>query len=152
ICGAGYLSKTGIAHDNARLVELRGVGEIEELGAELPAHSLGHPELAEEGEVEIGEARTVEDISAKRAVSVCCRGGEGGRIKPLGPGANCPQLLELVRQVWPGAVARRIEAGGADRDIQWQPGVGREDSVQLPISQHPTTHAGIEPAFVWSKG
>src|SRR5262249_61650061 len=82
IPGAIYLAKTGVTQGHAGLVQLRCVGEIEELGAELPTYALGHAELAEEGEVEIGEPRTVEYVPAKSAVSVRCRRGKLSQLQP----------------------------------------------------------------------
>src|SRR5262245_47984046 len=44
---ACHLSKSRVAHSCPRVVEVRAIGEIEELTSELTSHTLGHTKLSE---------------------------------------------------------------------------------------------------------
>src|SRR6266545_1741417 len=83
IRGAGYLPETGVAQGRPWVIEVRGVGEIEELGPELTSKSLGHSELAKDRQVKIDIPRATENVAPEGSESIGIRRLKGARVKPF---------------------------------------------------------------------
>ena len=136
--GGCHFSKIGIAQRGAIVsagpVEVWRVREIERLESELPANALGHAELAEHREIKVHEPWTIKDIARCCAIS----SGRGRRkhanVNPLPTGADSAQHSGCANQVWPIAIARRVEASPANPNVDRLAGVGRKNAIELPIA------------------
>jgi len=84
LAGAGDDARRQVADRRPRVVELRGVENVESFGSELQSHSfiLTEVEALEYREIELLGARSVELVSSGVAEVVLARRDEGAGIEP----------------------------------------------------------------------
>src|ERR1022692_2122323 len=143
---AGNLAEVPVTIATVWEIELRRVGEVENLRPELQPEALRKREVLEYGQVEIPERRSVVRVVADCALREGRWGGEVRSIEPLRWRAAPSRRgvgVGAGHQVGEAAGPHALATAGADR-VRLA-GVQRENAVDLPIAEreiHDPTDAG----------
>ena len=141
--GSGDAAEVAVARVAARVGELRGVGDVVDLGAELCAEAIGEVEGFEKRDVAGGEAGAVERVAGDIAL------GSGGGLREIAGevlAADAVRLEDRTGDV--GAEAVGAAVGRVD-DREGRACLSRDDGVHLPAADdevEAAVHIGAEHA------
>ena len=134
-----------------RVVEVRRVGEIHGLGAELNLQPFCRPESPEQTDIDIAVSGTPQAIppGCTETFRRPLHGPESTGIEKGNPAPDLAKLLHLRFHLIgnlgiPGCV-QRCAVGG---DGKWPSAVSAEDPVKLPSTEHNVGNAAVTPFFV----
>ena len=109
-----------VRHVGSGVAEVRRIADVERFGAELQLYAFGHRECPEDAQIEVGVARTAQDVPGGRSEAGANRYGEGGRIE-VGLPADTATYDRDVRldQVGPLiGLVRGVESGVRGSDVE----------------------------------
>jgi len=143
-----------IGNVGAGVAEVGRIGEVKGFGAELEPDALGDGEFAEEADIDVGEAGTIESIEAGGAEAGVGDGAEGEGVEVGKTTAGAAEDLNLILDLI-GALgtADGVEGGAGGGDAEGGAGGSGPDGIQLPATGEPGegTAAG-EPALTLAEG
>src|SRR5262245_9258164 len=132
----------------ARVIEVRRVGHVERLGAELQTQPFGNWEGAEEGDVRVDDSGPAEDVAAAGSIAYVGDSAERERVEEGDIAPDAAQLFHGGLYLVGGlSVTRSIERRAIGADAKRRARVGAEGAVCLPVAHEPRrwTSAGGEP-------
>ena len=127
-----------------RIVQLRVIQEIEELGAILESPALADGEQLVRREIDVEGSGTAQDIAARVAESAQRRRGKRGGVEPLRDAR--PSRARWCSVAWPDLVRQVVAHGGqgavvTGRNIQRKPALPVPDAPWFPsLRTAPSSH------------
>src|SRR5579885_2418164 len=148
----GHLAEIVVTEVRPWIVEVGRVGHVERFAAELQVEPLRQAELPEHREVDGKQPRAVQDVAPQIAERIRRRRRERRGVEVELARSDVSEDFHRSVHVGTIDIARGVQGGIADADIQRQAALPRPQAVQLPAAQQPLGNARLRPAFALAKG